>query len=133
MYVVKLIERFEDWYVAGSTVGEFKTIDEAVTIFCKECEAIIGDNGPLDWLENYITETFEADELEDVDIDQDYSKGMVVLIEKGLDKFASRYFEYSYKYKKVSDQGVELDLGSLTEEEAAYLKSTLSKLENGTA
>ena len=59
MYAVVITERYEDWYVADATIGEFNTLEEAIHIFHEECRNIQAQKYSTSGIDNCISESFE--------------------------------------------------------------------------
>ncbi|MCX7068966.1 MAG: hypothetical protein NTW85_14900 [Methylococcales bacterium] len=118
MYNIEIIEHFEDWYVVDETLGEFNTINEAISVFCKECKNIVKQRYSTSGIDEYIAESFDNDEVID-----EFNKGFMLRICNDRDEsIVSQHFEYNHKSHSIENgSGVEVHHENLSEKEAKFL------------
>ncbi len=57
-YKLEVIDHFEDWFVCSETIGEFNTINEAITCFLNERRNITEMKRSTDAIDECISENF---------------------------------------------------------------------------
>ncbi len=120
MYIVKVTEHFEDWYVTDEIIAELNTIDQAISVFCQESRNIVEQKYSTSGIDKFISETFDCNDEDDYARIDDWSKGFMIDICNDDDnQIVSQHFDYDYKTHSIKDgSGVELHNESLTEKEA---------------
>ncbi len=125
MYKLEVIEHFDDWYVFSDTIGEYNTINEAISFFLNERGNIIEMKRSTDGIDEYISETF-GDDWDGNDANK-YNIGFILKIyNNDEEEIVSQCFEYDTVSNSFeSDSAFELNEDELTMDEVNILTACL--------
>jgi len=114
MYTVETIDNYEDWYVADGIIGKYKSIYDAVRVFCDELKNIRTDDDYAAGLKEYISEYVDTEEA----LDDYFGGGVTISINKDSQTIITKHFSYNHQFRSfIENKEIEVELKTLTLEE----------------